>query len=122
MTIKHFKLKDNVQTTEPFIMYGFTEGGTWITKDAALCYTQIYRYKKNNFSFSINVSVNKDVRNWNDYDNVLILDEAFLQPYTPFYDALYEKEVPNLPALEFVVKQYNKLLSKMPFLEMVEEK
>lgn len=57
-----------------------------------------------------------DNENWNDFDNVIILDEEFDQPYTPFYHHFGE-EVDEFPVLENLIEQYNEYMKSLPFLE-----
>lgn len=116
MKIKRYKLKDGI-TREQLLKYGFKEGGIWIKKDAELFLAHCFEYKAINFEFSINIAFSTS--EWNDFDNVLILDEDFCQPYTPFYGKNYDKEIINFPALEYVIEKYNEFMSGLSFLEEV---
>lgn len=114
MRIKRFKLRDGV-TEEKLIKYGCKQGGTWVTENAILFTRKWDKFKPTHFEFTIYVTFNKDVQDWNDYDNVLILDEDFCQPYEPFY-LHYNEEVENFPTLEYLVEKYNEYMSSLPFL------
>lgn len=76
------------------------------------------------FEISINVSFDaNNIEKWDDYYNVTILDEDFLQPYTPFYMCdYYKKEVTDFPALEWCIDEYNKFMDSIPVLEKIKDK
>lgn len=117
MKIKHFSLKDGT-TRQELLDFGFKPGGSWVTGEKAdLYYENIFKIKKSKFSFSVTIVINKELSDWNDYDNILVLDESFLQPYTAFYSIEKDGDIPDIPVLEQVVKQYNKFMSGLPFLE-----
>ena len=69
---------------------------------------------------SITIAFPEDFSKWNDIDYVLVLDEAFGQPYGPFYHYLNGKTV-IFPYLEEVITKYNEFMSSMPFLEEIDE-
>lgn len=115
MKIKRYKLKEGV-TKEELLQCGFREGGTWIKKDAELFLARCFDYKKTHFEFSINIAFGSDIGDWNDFDNVLILDEDFCQPYIPFYGENYGKEISNFATLEYVIQKYNEFMSGLSFL------
>ena len=67
---------------------------------------------------TISVTIRKNEGEWDDVNDVEVLDETFLQPYTPFYDYLDEnRDIKDFPYLEKVVRQYNKVLGNLPWLE-----
>ena len=115
MKIKRFKLRDGV-TKEELIALGFKFGGTWIKKDAEL---YLHKYF-NKYQISIDITFTENINNWNDHDNVLVLDEEGGQPYYPFYDdKYYDKEVTNFPALEDTIQNYNEFISSLGIFEEV---
>lgn len=115
MKIKRYKLRDDV-TKEELLQCGFEEGGTWIKEDARLFLSRCFEYKKYHFEFSINIAFGSNIGDWNDFDNVLVLDEDFCQPYTPFYGENYGKEISGFVALEYVIQKYNEFMSGLSFL------
>lgn len=115
MKIKRYKLRDGV-TKEELLKSGFREGGTWVKKDSELFFARCFEYKKTHFEFSINIAFSSNIGDWNDFDNVLILDEDFCQPYTPFYGDNYGKEINNFSTLEYVIQKYNEFMSGLSFL------
>lgn len=115
MKIERYKLRDGV-TREELLENGFKEGGTWINKDAKLFLSRDFEDKKAGIEFSINIAFGSDISDWNDFDNVLVLDEDFCQPYTPFYGDDYGKEIKNFPTLESVIQIYNEFMNSLCFL------
>ena len=62
-----------------------------------------------------------NMESWNDFDNVLVLDEDFCQPYTPFYGDNYKKDVSGFPFLEWGIGEYNALFDALTVFDKVEE-
>lgn len=123
MQINRYKLKPNL-TKEQLIKYGFHEGGSWINQDAVLCLCKCFiaKIKKCKFEFSIDIAFTEDINIWNDFDNVIVLDEDFCQLYTPFYNYLnqeYKKhrDIPEI--LPLIIKQYNEYMDSLDFLEKI---
>lgn len=118
MKIKRFKLKDNI-TKEDLIALGFKNGGSWIKKDAELFLSKCFVYKKTDFECSIDIAFSSNINDWNDFDNVLVMDEDFGQPYTPFYGDNYGKDINNFPTLEYTIFKYNEFMSGLGIFEEV---
>ena len=116
MKIKRFKLKDGI-TKDDLIALGFKSGGTWVKKDAELFLSKYVCVQGCDFEYSINVAFGQDINDWNDFDNVLILDEDFGQPYTPFYGENYGKCIAGFPVLESVIDGYNEFMSGLGIFE-----
>ena len=63
-----------------------------------------------------------DISKWNDLDYVLVLDDDFGQPYTPFYKRFGEARCERVaPFLETVIFRYNEEMAKFPYLEEIED-
>lgn len=118
MKIKRFKLKKDVDR-EKLIALGAREGGTWIKKDAELFLSRYFEHRPTEFEFSINIAFGPDIHNWNDFDNVLVLDEDFCQPYTPFYGDNYGKDITCFSTLEYTILKYNEFMSSLGIFEEV---
>ena len=116
--IKRFKIRDGV-TKDDLLALKFKSGGTWIIKDAELYRCRIFEYKPTDFEYSINIAFSNNISEWNDFDNVIILDEEFLQPYTPFYGDNFGKEITDFPALEHVIQNYNEFMISLGIFEEV---
>ena len=118
MKIKRFKLKDNV-TRDDLIALGFRNGGSWIKKDAELFLSRCFEYKETEFEYSISIAFSSDINDWNDFDNVLVLDEDFCQPYIPFYGDNYGKDITDFPTLENIIFKYNEFMSGLGIFEEI---
>lgn len=78
--------------------------------------------EKREYEISIIIAFDSsDLESWNDFDNVLVLDEDFCQSYTPFYGDNYKKDVSGFPFLEWVIGEYNALFDALPVFDKVEE-
>lgn len=118
MKVKRYKIKDGT-TKGKLIECGFKSGGSWVRDDAELILTRFFENKKIRFEFSINIVFSSGIADWNDLGNVLVEDESFCQPYTPFYEMCRKTKVNPFPALEYIVNTYNDFMSSLPFLEEV---
>ena len=120
MKIKRYKIKGNA-TKDDIIHSCYCsrfDGGKFVISDADFTIFKFIKYKKNDSEFSINISFRLNIQDWNDFDNILVLDEDWCQPYTLFYD-YYDKEVSDFPTLEYIIAEYNKFLDSLNFLEEV---
>lgn len=115
MKAKSYKLK-YTPTEEQLIEAGAKRGGIWIDEESVFYITKCFELSKYDFEFSISIYFKDDIGDWNDFDNVLVLDEDFLQPYTPFYGNNYKKEISNHPCLEYCIEKYNKFMDSFDFL------
>lgn len=120
MKIKRFKLKDHI-IKEDLVSLGFKSGGSWVHKDAELFLSRCYDCKKYDFEYSISIAFGPDINDWNDFDNVLILDEAYCQPYTPFYGDNYGQDINDFPVLESVIVNYNDFMSSLGIFEELKD-
>lgn len=120
MKIKRFKVKNNI-TKQELISLGFKSGGSFVKEDAELYLSKSFYNKKTDFEYSIDIVFSSDINNWNDFDNVLIIDENFCQPYTPFYGNNYGKDINDFPVLEMVINKYNQFMSSLGIFEEIDE-
>ena len=118
MKIKRYKLKDSV-TKEDLIALKFRSGGSWINKDAELFLSRCFECGEYDFEYSIGIAFSSDINSWNDFDNVLVMDEDYAQPYTPFYGDNYGKDIDNFPVLEMVIAKYNRFMSSLGIFEEI---
>ena len=116
MKIKRFKLREGV-TKDELMALGFKPGGSWIKKDAELFLGKCFYYKPTNFEYSIDIAFGSNIQDWDDFNNVLVLDDDFGQPYTSFYGKNYGKNVVGFPTLENVIENYNKFLGGLDIFE-----
>ena len=118
MKIKRFKLADGV-TKEELLALRFRRGGSWIMKDAELFLSRTFYNQVTNFEYSIDIAFGSDINDWNDFDNVLVMDEDFGQPYGPFYGENYGKDISDFPELENVILTYNHYMSTLGIFEEI---
>ena len=122
MKIKRYKMKpgwraDMIVGSSKCAWY---YGGIYTNSFAYFHLIKFFYKKDIDFNFTIEIEFKENTEDWNDLENILVIDDDFCQPYTPFYNN-FEIDVINFPALEFVIEQYNKLLDSFPFLEEVKE-
>ena len=123
LKVKRFKLKEGRPNQEDLERYGFREGGSWIIKDAKWFVSKIIRKEDEryrDYEDSFNLAFKEDLNDFNDFGNVLVLDEEFGQPYTPFYGYL-DGKAEGFPYLNWVISEYNEWMSSFDFLEEVKE-
>ena len=115
MKAKSYKLK-YTPTEEQLIESGARSGGSWIDEESKMYISKSFILPEYDFEFSIDICFKADISDWNDFDNVLVLDEDFGQPYTPFYRDNYKKEISNFPCLEYCIEKYNEFMGSFDFL------
>lgn len=120
MKAKSYKLK-YIPSEEELTAAGFREGGSWINKKSKLFKSRYFDFPSTNYEFSVSICSIEDMGDWNDWDNVVVLDEEFGQPYTPFYGKNYQQEITDFPALEYCIEKYNEFMDSFDFLEEVDE-
>lgn len=141
MKANSYKLKEGITKEDLINKYGAREGGSWIDENTSIFISGYLSIPANSvpkiksdscgyddeldedweedWAVSINVGFSENLSDWNDEDWVLLLDEDFGQPYTPFYSH-YKEEVINFPYLERVIKGYNHFMDSCEWLERVE--
>lgn len=118
MKINRYKLKSNI-TNNDLMTLNAREGGIWINKESKLFLSKCFYYKPYEFEFSIGIAFKDNIHDWNDFDNILVLDEDFGQPYTPFYGDMFGKDVCNFHTLEFVIEKYNEYMNSLGIFEEI---
>ena len=68
---------------------------------------------------TLNIGFPDSPEKWNDFDFIIVLDEAFCQPYTPFYLYLNGEINNTFPFLEKVIIRYNEVMGQLPYLEEI---
>ena len=92
--------------------------GGWIKGGAMGYIGKTFVNKLTDSEFSICIAFDRDMTEWNDFDNVLITD-SWSSQYTPFYE-FWDEEVDNNAALQYVIETYNDYMDSLPFLEPLE--
>lgn len=126
--ILHFRLKEGTTLETILSTPGVRKANAcWIANDATSFISKIFNHPRRNkhddgFQISINVGFPEDISKWNDEEYVLMLDEAFLQPYTPFHDLKGEGNdtfEPGFQMLNWAIQMYNDFMKTLPFLEVI---
>ena len=113
--IKKYILNDNL-TINILKKNNFKEGG-FIKK---IPFPKYYYYKKliDDIELHIEISVNNDeIFIFNDFDNIIVLDDSFCQPYTPFYESKK-----GFPFLNKVIIEYNNAMDELVEKGILKEK
>lgn len=137
--IKRYKLKDGI-TKEQLLQMGCKKSDnlTYICEGAVMGRTKSVKIFTNHeykdqygnlktlrcdSEFDIDIAFTENLQNWNDFDNVLVLDSDWCQPYYPFYNYMDGKiGIKTSPKiLPLLVAEYNKYMSSLEFLEEVKE-
>ena len=118
MKAKSYKLK-YIPTTEQLIKLGARPGGAWINQYSDLYISITREFPDSCGDFIISIvfpDFEEGLAEWDDFSFVLVLDDEFGQPYTPFYGKNYKKDIQNFPCLECVIEAYNKFMDSFDFL------
>lgn len=115
MKIKRYKLKENV-TKDSLIALGFKNGGYWVSKDAEL---YLMKHLDIGWGLSFNIVIPEEIKEWDDFEHVLVVDEVYGQPYTPFYGDNFGKDITDFPFLEQVIREYNKFMDGLGIFEEI---
>ena len=120
MKINRYKLRDNIKKSD-LQKYNVRSGGSWIISDAHKFIDRIFTIgsKRDSCELSLNIAFKKNIYDWNDFDNILVLDERFCQPYTPFYQFL-DGEIDSFPFLDKVIQKYNEIMNSIDLFEKIE--
>lgn len=98
----------------PFAMFG--KGGSWIndrTQHFISC-------KCGDEDISLNIGFPEDLSSWDDYEDILIMDEEAGQPYYPFYDA-DDKPDKRFHFVLNIIGNYNRIMDSFEFLERTDK-
>lgn len=115
LQINRYKLKDPNTAESEIMKYNIRNGGGFISQDTTVfLFAPLYK------EITLNIGFPRDLSVWNDLDHIIVLDEDFGQPYTPFYKYLNGEEVNNTsPFLQRVIIAYNETMNKYSFLEKI---
>lgn len=110
--VNRYRVKDGA-SIEELMSSGFELGYSFVNKNAYCCKHKLFHYKY--LEFSIYASFPKDLTQFDDFDYVLVLDEDFAQPYTPFYNSF--GEYTKQEYVVAVIEAYNNFMDSIPILE-----
>ena len=121
LKIKRFKIKPDADISVfPWgkvskIIYGHVKYIN-INKDSVCGFWELLCH-----DITVNIAFPEDLSQWNDFDYILVLDEDFGQPYTPFYRYMFGEIQEPWQGLIDVINAYNELMSSFVWLEEVNE-
>lgn len=110
---KSFKLKKDV-TKKTLINLGFRHGNWQKEYKGVECLSKHFNLFRD---IDLHVVVKTKEMEFDDFDDTLVLDDAFGQPYTPFYGDNYKKEVCDFEFLEKVIDRYNEIMENIGIFE-----
>ena len=118
MDIKRYKLKEGISLAQ-LKLAGAKPGGTFVDKTSVL-----FISKKLLANVSLEVAFPADLRAWNDQDFVLVLDNDYGQPYSPFYTKidlpiLEESSNNKITFLSAIIQKYNEIMDSLDYLEEI---
>lgn len=67
----------------------------------------------------LDIYVQTDPIQFDDFENIEVMDSSFGQPYTPFYGDNYKKYINDFPYLQEVIKRYNEVMDGLKIFEEV---
>lgn len=114
--VKRYRLIDGFNLDDWKDKYGFKDGGSWACKDSEHYILKSMLFDNYEFSVYLCLPSEDKIKDWNDYDYMLVIDDDFVQPYDPFYKH-YEEEVDNYWCLEQLINMYNRWMDSLEFLK-----
>lgn len=76
--------------------------------------------EKNSYEFSFDVAIDlDDLKSWNDFDNLEVIDDDFGQPYHAFFRA--QDSGHSFPFLDMIIKKYENQMSKLVEAKILKE-
>lgn len=76
--------------------------------------------EKNSYEFSFDVAIDlDDLKSWNDFDNLEVIDDDFGQPYYAFFRA--QDSGHSFPFLDMIIKKYENQMSKLVKSKILKE-
>lgn len=108
-----YKLKDGI-TKQQLVDMGFREGAWQSEYKDIDCVSIIIKLIED---IELNLVVKTDPMEFDDFKDVLVLDSAFCQPYTPFYGDNYKQVIDSYGYLQKVVKRYNEVMNTIGIFE-----
>jgi hypothetical protein len=76
--------------------------------------------EKNSYEFSFDVAIDlDDLKSWNDFDNLEVIDDDFGQPYYAFFRA--QDSGHSFPFLDMIIKKYENQMNKLVKAKILKE-
>ena len=113
--INTYRLKDGI-TAEDLDKLGF-KSGSWQGKYKNIeCMSTFVGLHGR---MELNLTIRTNSIEFDDFEDALVLDDVFGQPYTAFYGKNYKGDVKDFPFLEKVINRYNNVMGSMGIFDIV---
>ncbi len=113
--INTYKLKNGV-SKEDLSKLGFREGSWHSLYEGTDCMSKFINLYD---SIELHITIKTNPIKFDDFEDTLVLDDDFCQPYTPFYGDNYKKDVKDFSFLEKVIDRYNQVMDSQGVFEVV---
>lgn len=119
MKAKTYRLKPDI--TREYLVQNLKarDGGSWIHPSSDVFISK--EFTIDDAEISVSIAFFRDISDWDDFHNVLVLDEDWGQPYIPFYGNNYKADITNFPFLEKVIAKYNEYMASLGIFTEVQE-
>ena len=121
--MKRYELSDyflSLTTAEQIVLLtdaGFKSDHYWMTYHFCLFNSKIERIS---YEFSFDVAIDlDDLKSWNDFDNLEVIDDDFGQPYNAFFRA--QDSGHSFPFLDMIIDKYENQMSKLVESKILKE-
>ena len=112
MRIKRYVLRENVNSDD-LDKLKFKSGSWQIAEKDKLVMSKCIPLF-DSIELHITIPLEKE---FDDFDDILVLDNDFCQPYTPFYGENYGREIEGFKFLERVIERYNQAMDGLGIFE-----
>ena len=120
--VKRYKMKPNITlediqafAKEHAKKFGFGGAAIWISEDS-----EHFLSTYINDDILLSIGFPKDLQKWDDFDHVMVMDEDFGQPFTPFYKYIDGEIQEPEDFVMHTVDKYNAVMDSLTFLEAIE--
>lgn len=101
-----YKLKNNI-TKDDLLVLGFKEGSWQSQYKDIECLSKSIELVG---SIYLYITIKTNPMEFDDFVDILVLDDDFCQPYTPFYGDNYKQNIDDYSYLQRVVSRYNQVI------------
>ncbi|MBR5662494.1 MAG: hypothetical protein IKX00_02440 [Bacilli bacterium] len=116
-TIKEYTLNENL-TEETLKSNGFKYNNEGSVTTAKLPLYFYYKYIEDEIELFVEIGIKEDgTFMFDTFDNVLVLDDDFCQPYHPFY-----RDDVDTPFVNKVIEKYNEAMDELVSMGILKEK
>ena len=107
--MKHYNIKLTSKKKD-ILQSGAKEGGDILFIDKYIPFKHS--------EIRVRISIPKDIRSWNEKDNVTIMDTDAGIPFRPFYKLMYDENAPMSENMKDFMRDYHEFMDGMPFLKI----